>query len=80
MHPKDYHGNKIWTELIFSGLDNSICTYGGLLSYRKHPSTIADLNKKSGKTERNGTPENFMESIAVPRNLRILLINTKVRM
>jgi hypothetical protein len=60
-------------------LDNSICTYGGLLSYRKHPSTIVDLGKKSGKTERNGTPENFMESIAVPRNLRILLINTKVR-
>jgi mevalonate kinase len=62
----------------FSGLDNSICTYGGLLSYRKHPATLVDVanNLTSVKT---GATENFMESIAVPRNLRILLINTKVR-
>ena len=67
-----------WLLCYFPGLDNSICTYGGLLSYRKHPSTIIEVAKNVAILK-NGATQNFMESIAVPKNLRILLINTKVK-
>jgi hypothetical protein len=70
-----------WRRCTFIlGLDNSICTFGGLLSYKKNPSLFTTVPEAItlGSQETKQFNKNIIENIAVPRNLRILLINTKV--
>lgn len=63
------------------GLDNSICTFGGLLSYKKNPLLLSTVSEgiTLGNQDTKQLNKNIIENIAVPRNLRILLINTKVK-
>ena len=49
--------HEVTYEIIFAGIDNTVCTFGGLLSY-SHSAGMTPLD--------------------APRNLRILLINTRV--
>ena len=56
-----------------SGLDNSICTYGGIMSY----STGQALQPLNNATSGNGSLRVLLINSCVPRNTKALIAHVK---